>query len=187
MIRYIKGKVVREGEEHIIIESGGLGFKVLVSPTKRKELNSDEEEVMVWTDFVFSEKGVDIFGFAEERELEVFEMLKGVHRVGPRLAHKVVSQLGTQGVLKAIRTGDVGALSLVKGLGRKNAQRIIITLSPKIVVFEDKTGKLAEALTSMGYTKREIEEVISKMSEAEELEGSLEELIKKALSYFVRR
>jgi Holliday junction DNA helicase RuvA len=134
------------------------------------------ETARLWTSLVVREDSLTLFGFASDDERLVFETLQGVTGVGPRLAQAVLAVHSPDAVRAAVATEDLGALTLVSGIGRKGAQRIVLELKDKLGAATGSGGtvvrlpgsagpgvwreQLRDALTGLGWSSREVDEAL---------------------------
>ncbi len=170
MISYLYGKVLMRGDRFLIITVGGVGYKVYISPHTRKEL-SDNEEVRIFTHLAVKEDALDLYGFLSYAELELFEMLIGVSGVGPRTALGILSLASPETLRTAIASGDTSYLTKVSGIGKKNADKIILELREKLGAIESTEGGAAlaeetdavEALTALGYSAAHAREALKQV------------------------
>ena len=153
----------------------------------------DGEETTLYTYLHISENSIDLFGFADQGELNCFKMLLGVTRVGPRAALSVLSSVTAEQFALAVASGDAKTLSRAPGLGMKTAQRIILELKDKISKEQAAAGismpeiplmssssnasEAINALVVLGYTQSEATGVITKLDP----ELSVEDMIKQGL------
>lgn len=181
MINYIKGRLVYKGEDHIVIEtSGGIGFKVYVSPATLMNLNY--EDVQIFTHMNVSENDISLYGFLSEEELSLFYKLITVSGVGPKSAVALLSNLSPSQIIFAIIAEDAKTLASGQGIGKKIAQRIILELRDSLAkdndniseaTLRDISGESAagtdigakneaiEALTALGFTRGEAAKAVS--------------------------
>ena len=131
MISYIKGTLERRGENDIIVEAGGIGYRIFVSPATLAKLPQTGEAVQIFTYFSVKEDGMSLYGFAAREEQEMFEKLLLVNGVGPKGALGFLSVLNPSEIVMAILSDDVKTLSKAPGVGRKTAQRVILDLKDK--------------------------------------------------------
>ena len=168
MIGSIRGKIILRTEKFLLVETGGIGYKISISPdtlSKTKKLN---EEVFLFIHTHVREDAFDLYGFLNQEELEFFEMLINVSGIGPKGALSILGIASIETLRKAISTGDTSYLTKVSGIGRKTAEKIIIEL-------RDKVGKelggsslkeeldAMEALKSLGYSGVEAREALKKV------------------------
>lgn len=173
MISYIKGTLERRGENDIIVEAGGIGYRIFVSPATLAKLPQTGEAVQIFTYFSVKEDGMSLYGFAAREEQEMFEKLLLVNGVGPKGALGFLSVLNPSEIVMAILSDDVKTLSKAPGVGRKTAQRVILDLKDKFKT-EDAVSSLEgaagiaesvgggnakfeaiDAMTALGYSRSE--------------------------------
>ena len=167
MIGSIKGKIILKTEKFVIVETGGVGYKISVSPDTLSKLKKTDELVSFWIHTHVREDILDLYGFLDRQELEFFEMLINVSGIGPKGALSILGIASIETLRKAISTGDTAYLTKVSGIGRKTAEKIIIELRDKMG--EAKTGTslqgeldALEALRSLGYSQSEAREALKK-------------------------
>ena len=177
MIGSIKGKIILKTEKFLVVETGGVGYKISVSPDTLSKLaalrlRSGQKEtsslVSFWIHTHVREDILDLYGFLDREELEFFEMLINVSGIGPRGALSILGIVSIETLRKAISTGDTAYLTKVSGIGKKTAEKIIIELRDKMG--EAKTGPslqgeldALEALKSLGYSQGEAREALKKV------------------------
>lgn len=167
MIGSIRGKIILKTEKFLIVETGGVGYKISVSPDTLSKLKKTDETVSFWIHTHVREDILDLYGFLDRQELEFFEMLINVSGIGPRGALSILGIASIEILKRAISTGDTAYLTKVSGIGRKTAEKIIIELRDKMG--EEKTGTslqgeldALEALKSLGYSQNEAREALKK-------------------------
>ena len=182
MIATVSGIVAAIGTEAVVVEVGGIGIAVQCTPSTLGSLRVGEAARLA-TSLVVREDSLTLFGFATDDERLVFETLQGVSGVGPRLAQAALAVHSPDAIRTAVATEDVGALTLVPGIGRKGAQRLVLELKDKlgavsgtanVVRLPGSTGpgvwrdQLRDALTGLGWSGREVDEALAAVgSEAE--------------------
>lgn len=166
MIAYIKGKVVLDHLNFLIVETGGVGYKVFVLPGMGAKKG---ENVKLFTHQNLKEDISDLYGFARFDELEVFQKLISVNGVGPKAGMAIMSQADAGKIASAIESEDISFFVSIPGIGKKVAGKIIIDLKSKISVAEASgilgggDSDVVEALISLGYKKAQINKIIFKM------------------------
>jgi holliday junction DNA helicase RuvA len=167
MIGSIKGKIILKTERFLVVEAGGVGYKIAVSPDALSKTNKIGEEIFLWIHTVVREDALDLYGFVEHAELEFFEMLIGVSGIGPKSALIILSVASIETLRQAIGTSDTAYLTKISGIGKKTAEKIILELRDK---FDEKDfGSLKEeldaleALKSLGYSQGEAREALKKV------------------------
>ncbi|MDR2253456.1 MAG: Holliday junction branch migration protein RuvA [Bifidobacteriaceae bacterium] len=131
MIASLRGKVLALTATGAVIECGGVGLAVTLTPTARDVLRQGEEASLV-AHLVVREDSLTLYGFGDTAERDVFVTAQSVSGIGPRLALALVSTLGADGLVRAIATEDLGALARVPGVGRKSAQKLVLALAGKL-------------------------------------------------------
>jgi len=170
MISYLRGKIIFRGDDFIILDVGGVGYRVFLSFKNIKNLENGQE-VELFTSCFLRRDTLELYGFFSLEEMEFFELLNKISGIGPKASLSVTS-LGTLDELKkAIEDNNEKFFEGIKGVGRKKIQKIILEIGGKIKNFglskkpsyspEDK--KLLEALLRLGFSRQEIKKVISEI------------------------
>jgi Holliday junction DNA helicase RuvA len=161
MIGSLRGPVTHLGADHVIIELGGVGYRVVIGPALLGRLRP-EREAHLFVHHLVREDQQALFGFGSAEELAFFELLMTVTGVGPRLALAITTAYPVTKLQLAIVTDDLDLLTSVSGVGRKTAQRIGLELKEKIHAAGVAVGPGAStesdvvaALESLGYTATE--------------------------------
>ncbi len=182
MIGYLKGNIVAQDLKSVILNVSGVGYKIYTNTAILEGLKSKEAEF--WTYLAVRENALDLFGFGTKEELEFFELLISVSGIGPKSAMGILTIATISNLRHAISTGDISHLIKVSGVGKKNAEKIVIELKDKI---QGLTGDMTysnssdvdalEALKSLGFGEREVREALKKVSDT----SDTGEKVKKAL------
>jgi Holliday junction DNA helicase RuvA len=163
MIDFIHGKIVQKKPTHLIVNVGGIGYKVHISTNT--EFESDE--VFIHTHIQYTEDNQKMFGFKTDYERSVFLDLISVQGIGPNTALIILSSVTNSELIRYICTGDKISLGKIKGIGPKTAERMILELKDKKLFVGDSTPETETritaageedaiiALQSLGYTKAE--------------------------------
>ena len=204
MLAYIKGTLEMKMTEYVVLDVGGLGYKVYMSDVGIEKLGNIGETVKVHPHYKVREDDISIYGFNTLEELKMFELLLSVSGVGAKTALTMLAVCSPSEFALAVISEDIKALTGIPGIGPKSAKRIILELKDKLKTqkqIEDINSKINEstnennklqkiiednekveeataALQVLGYNKKEIEKVFSKV---ETKEVTTEELIKNAL------
>jgi Holliday junction DNA helicase RuvA len=181
VIGHLRGVLLDRGEAEVTIDVGGLGYRVLVSPTTVVALGDVGEQVACWVHHHQREDAVLLYGFAAKDERATFEALLGAHGVGPALALAILSVHSPVALARVVAEDDVGALCLVPGVGKKTAQRLLIELKSRLSVPDlgadvpltartPTAGQSArtdvrDALAGLGYTDAEVRDVMADLPE----------------------
>jgi len=190
MIASLHGTLESLGSDWAIIAVNGIGFQVYMSTSTLSTLGSIGKEVHLHTYLHLREDNATLYGFTSTEELELFQTLISVSGLGPRLALAVLSAMNVEQVSMAIATGSVDLLTVVPGIGKKMAERLILELKDKIgagllatpaVQLAQENADVIAALTSLGYSVSEASRAVATLPPSD---LSLEEKIKLALQYF---
>jgi holliday junction DNA helicase RuvA len=139
MIARLRGPVVDAGDDYIIIEAAGVGYRIRVPETSAAALRGSKEAV-IHTEMVVRQDAILLYGFQTADELKVFRMLTSVSRVGPQLATAILSRLRPDQVAGAVLAGDSRLLATVPGVGKTGAERIVLELKKKAAVLAADLG-----------------------------------------------
>lgn len=208
MLAYIKGTLELKMTEYVVIDVGGLGYKIFMSNIGIDKLGEIGEQVKVYTYYRVREDDISIFGFNTNEELRMFELLLSVSGVGAKTALAMLAVCTPSEFVLAIISEDVNVLTSIPGIGPKSAKRIILELKDKIkkeqqiqeltsaskgnsgdktktsikvkqaIENDNKVQEAIAALQVLGYNKKEIEKAFAKIDKTE---LSTEDLIKKGL------
>ena len=205
MLAYIKGTLEMKMTGYVVIDVGGLGYKIFMSQVGIDKLGNIGDTVKVHTYYRVREDDISIFGFNTLEELKMFELLLGVSGVGAKTALTMLAVCEPTDFALAVISEDVKTLSSIPGIGPKSAQRIILELKDKIkkeqqieelniatkdnntektkmqkaIEDDEKIQEAMSALQVLGYNKKEIEKAFVKISDKTEM--TTEGLIKKGL------
>ena len=192
MLDYRKGTIEEATPAYVVLDNRGMGYMLNISLTTYEILQrAGRGEVKVYVYEAIREDAHVLYGFAEKRERELFELLISVSGVGTNTARMILSSLPPQELESAIASGNAASLKSVKGVGAKTAQRIIVDLKDKIKLSTDtlldKSQVTSEvfdeamsALVMLGFTKQMSQKALKKLFTAEPT-ISVEQAIKKAL------
>lgn len=193
MIALLHGELHNRGSDWVIVQVGGIGFRVRVPASIIEELGDIGEMVRLYTHLLVRDDAMALYGFATPEQLELFELLLGVTGIGPRSALVLLSSTSPETLRLAIAQEDVEVLMRVPGIGRKTASRLILELKGQIDLgrldlaagasLPPEQAELVEVLTSLGYTTAEARAAVAALP-PEAREQSLEERIRLALRYF---
>jgi Holliday junction DNA helicase RuvA len=173
MIGYLKGKIELLKRPFVIIDVNGVGYKVLVPETIYAKLSLGEN-VKIFTFTYVREDALDLFGFLEAEDLDLFESLLTVSGVGPKTALNIFSFGERKDIIEAIIKGDVSFFTSVPRLGTKNAQKIIIELKNKMGSSADidlsgkdllENAEVVQALKNFGFTVAEAQKAVREIKQ----------------------
>lgn len=164
MIGYIKGNIVWRDLKSVVVDVGGVGYKLF---TYAGGLDS-QQEVAFYTYLAVRENALDLYGFPTKAELDFFELLLTVSGIGPKSALAILSVASLDTLSYAINNGDAGHLTKQSGIGKKNAEKIVLELKGKApeITSEGKAhtdnDDAIEALKALGYSEKDSREALKK-------------------------
>lgn len=186
MIAMLRGTIVSQTGNALIIDVQGVGYRVAVTPAVLEQpLHTD---IFVWTHLVVRDDAMELYGFLSRDELAFFELLLLVSGIGPRSALGIVGLGNLEKVKHAIAAGDSKYLTSVAGIGKKSAEKIVVELRDKIadmpieattITQRSTESDVVEALKALGYTPAQAREALNHMSEdARDTKDQLKEALK---------
>jgi len=192
MINYIKGKLISKTNGITLLENNGIGYSIHCSNVTLSKLPLEGSEIKLFCYLNVKEDGFTLFGFFNEEEKKMFLKLINISGVGPKVGLAILSGIDLGSLAIAIITGDTKAISKIKGIGKKTAERIILELKEKIVpdefdlinnhsdkiVLDTDTNDAIVALKSLGFGQVEAYNAVKK---AKANAKTIEELIALAL------
>lgn len=192
MIDYIKGKVEELNPTEVILETYGIGYRILISLQTYEGLNG-KSEAKVYIHHYLREDEELYYGFSSKDERELFRLLIGVSGIGASTARMMLSSLTSDEIRNAILAEDINKIKSIKGIGLKSAQRLILELKDKVVkgggsespaLFTSSSNAATEeaitALVMLGFTKANVTKAVNAVLK-EKPSASLEEIIKLSL------
>ena len=190
MIGSLRGKLIEKRPSHVLVDVGGVGYQVQVPLSTFAVVGPLHSETTLLIYTHVREDQLALYGFATAREKHCFELLISTSGVGPSLALKILSGMGIEDLVPAIRKGDVARLVLIPGVGKKTAERIVVELRDKLAAVDvEEAGKprtrsqlesdVASALVNLGYDGRLVDRAIEKVRG--EGNGNFEDLLRAAL------
>lgn len=184
MIASLKGVVTHKDLHIIIIDVDGVGYKVFTTTDNLLDAVIGEK-ISLWTYLSVRENALDLFGFKDRETLELFELLITISGIGPRTALGILNVASPAMLRQAVAEEDTSYLTRVSGIGKKNAEKIVLELRDKLVTTEDDKGfnmraegDALEALVSLGYSERDARDALKKINK--EIENTSER-VKQAL------
>ncbi len=204
MIGRISGTLIHKQPPEILVDVAGVGYELQVPMTTLFELPPLGEVVTLVTHHAVREDAHTLFGFARERDRELFRQLIRVSGVGPKLALTILSGMDSDSLVRVVSGGDVKALCALPGVGKKTAERLIVELRDRLADWIEGLGKTAAgtpaaeaapiphdkltdaegALVALGYKPAEAARLVAAV-DSDEVQDS-EELIRRALRSTVR-
>lgn len=198
MYEYIKGTYAGINKDYVVVECGGIGYRVYTSGSTMSEMPKINDSVILYLEQIVREDFIGLYGFLTKDELNMFKLLLTINGIGAKAALSLLSIATVNNLKYAILQGEENILTKAPGVGKKTAQRIILELKDKIkpeelinFANEDENplnnrsiinlNEALEALIALGYSPKEAEKAISHCSKEE----SLEDIIKESLKYLM--
>lgn len=172
MIALVSGTVAVRRSDHVVVDCGGVGYRLAVSGETLRHVPAVGRDVLLHSHLVVRDDALHLFGFATEEERELFLMLLGVQSVGPKVALAVLSGGPPRDLLAAVAAGDTARLQAVPGIGKRTAERIVVELREKVesslpvpaatraAGTGDPRTIAREGLLGLGYTALEADELL---------------------------
>ena len=171
MIALVSGDVVVRRQDHVIVDCGGVGYRLAVSSETLRQVPAVGNPVTLHCHLIMRDDALHLYGFAAEEERDLFLMLLGVQSVGPKVALEVLSGGPTRELLAALAAGDSARFQAVKGIGKRTAERIIVELREKVGVTaseqairvtrsDDPRVIARDGLIGLGYNAQEVDELL---------------------------
>lgn len=185
MISFLEGEVVERGANRLVLSVAGVGYEVQVPTSVAGSLPRNGRAARVHTRLVVRDDAMVLYGFSSTDERELFDLLTGVTGVGPKVALSFLSALSPVALRRAVASGDVAALTVVPGVGRKVAQRVVVDLRERLggdggVPEEGTVADVREALLSLGLSAQEAAEALAGMQpDGREVEDLLREALQR--------
>lgn len=196
MYEFLKGRLISSAPDRAVVEVNGIGYLLVIPLSTYEKLPSPGEEMTVLTHHYVREDEQTLYGFVTEEERELFRMLLGVSKIGPRVALGILGGIPAAAFGAAIASGDVDLLSSVPGIGKKTAERLILELKDKIELLprlrdeagrsrieggEEKAADVLRALQSLGYRPGPARKALARALDEADPGWPVERLLKEAL------
>ena len=201
MLAYVKGELAQKQIGYVVIDVGGLGYKIFMSEPSIDEIGNIGDTVKVHTYYRVSEDDISLFGFNTQEELRMFELLISVSGIGAKTAIAMLACIEPSQFAIAVISNDIDTLKKIPGVGPKSAQRIVLELKDKmkkeqqiaeltnasleqkskvkkIIVADSKVQEATDALQVLGKKKKDVEKALEQIDTAE---LTVEDIIKRAL------
>ena len=176
MFEFIIGKIVSIKNDFVVIQNNGIGYRVITSTHSMSKLELGGDNQILYTQLSVREDGMSLYGFVSEDEMDMFNLLLLVSKIGPKIAVGILSAMTPNQLKKAILNRNVEELCKCPGIGKKTAERIIIELIDRVEklglskdeeVFQQRSdneySEGLEALMSLGYNRYEVENILKLM------------------------
>ena len=188
MIATLTGKIHARDPEGIVLNVGGVGYRLAMSARGMSKLGDTPGEVFLYTHLHVREDAMSLFGFVEKEEREFFEILTSVSGVGPKVAIAILSAYSADDLRRAVLNQDIALFQSISGIGKKTAERLALELKDKVGELPPLTAGARppgdgsyylarEALISLGYNFAEAEAALAGLDP----DAEVEELVKSAL------
>lgn len=194
MFAYLKGSLVEKSNTYVVIETSGIGYKIFMSGTAINTLQNIGEEVKIYTHYYVREDNISLYGFINNEELKMFELLLQVSGIGAKSAIAMLSQITPSSFALAVISNDVSKLVKIPGIGKKSAERIILELKDKlkneqeiskteevkaVINKVEEDDEVIEALQVLGYNKKEIVKALEGLDRANlGIEDTIKQVLK---------
>lgn len=183
MIAAVRGEVMVRRPDHVVVDAGGVGYRLTVSTETLKAVPAAGSHAFLHAELIARDDSLSLYGFSSEEERDLFRLLITVSGIGPKVAIATLSGGGTRDLLRAIAAGDAKRFQAVPGIGKRTAERIIVELREKVAgALEEEVGAVAgeeggaralarDGLVNLGYAPLEAEQLLEGVegSEPEEL------------------
>ena len=200
MIAYISGALVSAGENYIVIDNHGMGYRIFVSGKFLEHIPAYGTQIKIYTHMYIREDELTLYGFHSEEELSVFRILIGISGVGPKVAMAILTALTVQELQLAVISEDAKTISKANGVGAKGASRIILELKDKLkmedmmdaayeqsIVHDTQDLNAARdailALVNLGYSNSEAALAVKKIGDTSQMD--IESILKAALKKLI--
>ncbi len=192
MIARLHGKVASVGQDALVVDVGGVGYRVRVPRSLLAEVQGAGESITLHTHLHVRENELTLYGCASEAQLELFETLLGVSGIGPRSALNIIANASPEVLRETIARGDAASLAHIPGIGKRTAERLVNELKGKLGEVEGAQwgalsagdAEVIAALTALGYSVAEARQALAGLPPAGE--QPLEERVRLALRSFAR-
>jgi holliday junction DNA helicase RuvA len=172
VIALVRGTVAVRRGDHVVVETGGVGYRLAVSAETLRQVPAVGRTVMLHSHLIVRDDALALFGFATEQERDLFLALIGVQSVGPKVALAVLGGGTPRELVRALASGDVARLQAVPGIGKRTAERIVVELRDKVagsslggdeivITRADDPRRLArDGLVELGFSVVEADELL---------------------------
>jgi Holliday junction DNA helicase RuvA len=188
MYDFIRGRLTQRGPDEVVLDVGGVGYELSVSGATAGRLPAVGSEATLFVHDRIKEERAVLYGFASREERQLFLKLLTVSRIGPSIALALLSALEPGALVAAIDAGDVSALSRVRGVGRRTAERLCVELKGRLEGLPavpgrltDRTAAVAAALAALGYPRASAREAAERVAGRGAPDLALETLVKQGL------
>jgi holliday junction DNA helicase RuvA len=179
MIAAVRGEVMVRRADHVVVEAGGVGYRLAVSAETLKAVPAAGHDTFLHAELIARDDSLSLYGFSSEEERDLFRLLITVSGVGPKVAIATLSGGGARDLLRAIAAGDAKRFQAVPGIGKRTAERIIVELREKVAgALEEEVITVAgeegsartlarDGLVNLGYAPLEAEQLLDGLEGSE--------------------
>lgn len=191
MIARLRGKLAEKEPARVVIDVGGVGYEVFIPTTTFTAMPNAGAEVSLDIHTHVREDALSLYGFSSRQERRVFERLISISGIGPKLAVTILSGGSVEGLVGAIRRGDLARLTSIPGVGKKTAERIVVELKDKLKEFTEEPAKpvvetdVLSALENLGYSRPMAEAAVRRAANGDE-DAAFDVLFKRALQILTK-
>jgi holliday junction DNA helicase RuvA len=191
VIAHLRGKLIEKDPARLVVDVNGVGYEVFVPLTTYSALPDRGIEVSIDIHTHVREDIIALYGFSSRHERKIFERLIGISGIGPRLAVTILSGGSVEGLVSAIRRGDLPRLTAIPGVGKKTAERIVVELKDKLQDFTEESPKSAvetdvlSALENLGYSRAIAESAFRRAMDGD-TDAGFEVLFKRTLQLLTK-
>ncbi|HTG74077.1 MAG TPA: Holliday junction branch migration protein RuvA [Terriglobia bacterium] len=191
MIARLRGKLAEKEPARVVIDVGGVGYEVFIPTTTFTAMPNAGAEVSLDIHTHVREDALLLYGFSSRQERRVFERLISISGIGPKLAVTILSGGSVEGLVGAIRRGDLARLTSIPGVGKKTAERIVVELRDKLQEFTEEPAKpvvetdVLSALENLGYSRPMAEAAVRRAVNGDE-DAPFDVLFKRALQILTK-
>jgi Holliday junction DNA helicase RuvA len=194
MIALIRGEVVTRRPDHVVVDTGGVGYRLSVSAETLRHVPAAGEETVLHAHLISRDDALLLYGFATEEERDLFLLLIGVQSVGPKVALAVLSGGTPRELVSALAAGDTKRFQAVPGIGKRTAERIVVELRDKVApdASGDVDGVIAvsrgddprllarDGLLELGFQPAEAERLLAGAEDGATVEDLIQHALKSA-------
>jgi len=191
MIAHLSGTLIQKQPNSVVIDVGGVGYEVFIPTTTFTAMPNAGAEVSLDIHTHVREDALSLYGFSSRQERRVFERLISISGIGPKLAVTILSGGSVEGLVGAIRRGDLARLTSIPGVGKKTAERIVVELKDKLKEFTEEPAKpvvetdVLSALENLGYSRPMAEAAVRRAANGDE-DAAFDVLFKRALQILTK-
>ena len=193
MLYSVKGELIHLEPRMAVISCGGVGFRCQITMNTARQMPAIGGEAMLYTMMNVREDAIELFGFADQGELNCFKQLIGITGVGPKAANAILSEMSPERVAMAVAAGDYKSLTRAQGVGPKLAQRIVLEMKDKVGALQSggdtmdmgvavsasgNAAQAVDALTVLGFTAGEASMAVGKLDSSMSVETMVREALK---------